>query len=183
MSKSQMLSALCAAAALSASCAALAKDQVWKYVDEQTGQTIFSSQPLKGKKGEKLETLDYPPPARSQYVPAAQQAGGYGAANGIPADLLRSLALPPMPQSPSAAAENRPPLPPSSLPATALPPLPGSQASMPAPAAAQVAPVPSGAPAAPAAAVAAPAPAPAAAPAPKPKIDASAFKADPFSGK
>lgn len=56
---------------------------VWRYTDAN-GHTIYSNVPIKGKKGEKLEVLVYPP--------AVQPAGAAaGASSPLPPEILRQI--------------------------------------------------------------------------------------------
>lgn len=55
-------------------------DQVWKWTDEKTGQTVYSnSPPPKGKKGDKVDILKYPTPVPQLSFPIPN-----GAAPAIP---------------------------------------------------------------------------------------------------
>lgn len=102
---------------------AFAQTAVWKYVEG--GKVIYTNQPIKGKKGEKMETIAYPAaaPMPTQYagvpVPVSAPIGApvaakQTAASPIPAEILQQLqsgskiapptSLPPLPALPGMAA-------------------------------------------------------------------------------
>lgn len=61
-----------------------AGEQVWRYVDEKTGQISYSNVQIKGRKGEKVDIMVYPTSASS----------GSAASTGappIPAEIMRQL--------------------------------------------------------------------------------------------
>ena len=91
------------------STAALAQQaqSVWRYVDDKTGQVIYSNVQIKGKKGTKMDILEYPMiqmsgpsiPVQNNSVPVNGNAG-----SPIPEALLRqvqgvppAVSLPPLP--------------------------------------------------------------------------------------
>ncbi len=90
------------------SSASLASETVWRYVDESTGKVIFSNVPLKGKKGERVQTYVHPPVVerKPQEVQTSSVAGApkmpsedvqmptlTGNGSIIPESLLRQLGL------------------------------------------------------------------------------------------
>lgn len=91
-----------------------AGEQVWRYVDEKTGQISYSNIQIKGRKGEKVDIMVYP----------TSSSGGGAVSTGaspIPAEILKQLQ----------SSEGRvgkpnglPPLP--ALGARALPPKPST---------------------------------------------------------
>lgn len=105
------LAAVVMAAFASSACAG---EQVWRYVDERTGQVSYSNVQIKGKKGEKVEIMAYPS-APAFTAPAPSQGPGVGVAGSpIPAEVLRQLkasevggrppsGLPPLPSLPGAS--------------------------------------------------------------------------------
>lgn len=134
MNKKSMAVAL-ALSALAGSVFAQGKPSVWRYVDD-AGHVSYSNVPLKGKKGEKIEMMSYPPAAAMP----SHYAGGVPAANGtgapIPAEVLRQI---------QASGGEKSPSPPAGLPP--LPAMPGAVA-LPGSASSALARAPSAAPAA-----------------------------------
>lgn len=86
-----------------------AQQSVWRYVDEKTGQIIYSNVQIKGKKGTKVEVLEYPPvvqPSNSSSGGAVVNLDAPVPGSPIPEGLLKQLQK-------------------GSPPAISLPPLPG----------------------------------------------------------
>lgn len=59
---------LALAAMLAAGSAQAAGDAVWRYTDD-SGKVVYSNVQQKGKKGEKLDIMKFPPPEPSSYQP------------------------------------------------------------------------------------------------------------------
>lgn len=111
------------------------QQSVWRYVDDKTGQIIYSNVQIKGKKGSKVEVLEYPPATQpSTTAPGAPVVNLDAPVPGspIPEGLLKQLqkgtppaiSLPPLPGfskgasggapgavTPSTASELQPALP------------------------------------------------------------------------
>jgi hypothetical protein len=94
--------------------AALAGPQVWRYVDERTGEVSYSNEKHKNKKGAPVEIMEYPAPkvaVAARGAPALPAPGAGMAGSPIPAEILRQLqggdggakppsGLPPLPSLP-----------------------------------------------------------------------------------
>lgn len=106
----------------SAGCYAQKAEQVWRYADEKTGQVVYSNVQIKGKKGERVEVMAYPPavPMRSQAADAGAALTGIvpagNAPSPIPDQLLRQIQA-------ASGGSARPP--------AGLPPLPAAERSVP----------------------------------------------------